>query len=237
MLQLVTTELVIYSKVELPLLFDSDKGSYWLRKIALKYFDDRSTDYFHNHDLVTGISLVRYPLIQYHFINGRFFLVGINEGAGKLVETARKRKEAVYCREHDFYAKIKPCEVVSFEAGFVPAMQQYQIVDYMPLNSDEHKEFKKLVGISDKTLMLENKLKTHLLNDFCKYLNIPAQELVLMITDIDSFNRPVIEVLVNKQKRIFQPFTLAFSVNMNLPSYTCLGAEKVYGFGCIKDLS
>lgn len=227
------TELKIYSQKPLDQLFKDDSGSYWLRKIVLKYFDDRTTDYFHNHDLVTGIPLVRYPLIQYHFINGRFFIVGINEGAEKLAEIAGRKKEALYCREHDFYARLEPCTIVPFEAGFTPEMQQYQIVDYMPLNSDEYKEYKKLDGIVAKTLMLENKLKIHLLNDFCKYLCIPSQELVLRITDADSFNRSSIEVLVNKKKRIFQPFTLMFSANMNLPPYTCLGAEKAYGFGCI----
>ncbi len=221
-----------------------NNGTDWLRE-AINMLYNRSKErlkvagvvvnLFHNHDEQSGITISRYPLIQFQKILSEYFVVGINEGCVALEELFAGMQPVVRISEqlHIAVKKIFESEVPATETK---QLYDYKITNWLPFSNDNYKLFKNMVTLSEKVAFLERILKNHLVKDFSQYLslNFNDETIQVHLTGIDSFSRSCVPVKVNKYVHDFQPFTVTFSTNLLLPIHICLGNGKAYGFGLVE---
>lgn len=192
---------------------------------------------FHNHDEESGITISRYPLIQFQKILSKYYVIGINEGCVALEELFADMLSVVCISEqlHITVKKVFESEQTAIETE-INQLYTYRITNWLPFSSDNYKLFMKKVALSEKVAFLEQCLKNHLVKDFSHYLNLNFNDKTVQVhlTGIDNFNQGCIPVKVNKHIHDFQPFTIVFSANLLLPKHICLGNGKVYGFGLVE---
>lgn len=191
-------------------------------------------DLFHNHDTQREQNLSVYPKIQYQRRGNRYFVFGIDEGKYALEQLLDDSPPMVYINDN-LALKIGKPIVETYMPLLTEEPFLCTLTDWLPFSDDSDKEFHALTSLSEKVLFLENRLKNHIVHDFCRFLNmgIDAAAVKLAITDIDNLARPSVAVEENKHIKRYQPFTVAMSSNLPLPEHVCLGNKKVYGFGLL----
>ncbi len=211
-------------------LYNRNKGR--LRKAGV------ATSLFHNHNEQSGNTIARYPLIQYQRWHNDFFLAGFNQGGDTLKELFAGLNPTC---EIDNYMLLKVKKVFDREqqVAATGCSFRYTITDWLPFNRVNYTQYKNAGALTKKTKMLEHILKSHIVNDFSRFLALgfTLENTVVKILSCDSFTRSCVQLKVNKHTHDFQPFTLVFESNLLLPQYICLGNGKVYGFGLVKPVS
>lgn len=224
--------------------FNKNNGTDWLREtINMLYNRNKErlkvagviVNLFHNHDEVSGITIPRYPLIQYQRIKNDFFVVGINEGTFALEELFIDGDADFMISEN---LKIKVKRLYSKVQSVIETNQlnYFKLTNWLPFSNDNFKLYKSMRTLQEKVSFLERILKIHLVKDFSQYLDLNLQEenTDVKLTHVDNFTRSCLPVKVNKYTHDFQPFTVTFSTNLQLPEHVCLGNGKVYGFGLVE---
>lgn len=221
-----------------------NNGCDWLRKSVNKlYIQNRESlmkfgdilSLFHNHDEKANNTICRYPLIQFQRVESEYFIVGINDGALLLGELL-KGQEFMIQNDEPFSMIIDRPIKFHFETTILNYQCAYKLTNWLPLSSENYKIFGDIKSLSEKILFLEERLRDHILKYFARYLSldISPKEVIIFITDIDSFNNKKKTVIENKHEHIFQPFTIKFSANLKLPKHICIGNKCVYGFGFLE---
>jgi hypothetical protein len=192
-------------------------------------------DLFHNHDTQRGQNLCEYPKIQYQRNGNRFFATGINEGEHALEQLFADCNPVVSIDDH-LTLKIGKPTTVQYQPQLEEQLHTYTLTDWLPLSDDCDKEFAELAALAEKATYLEKRLMNHLVNDFCRYLNVGIDTAKVQVTlmDIDSLTRSAVMVEENKHIRNYQPFNVTFRTNLPLPSCVCLGNKKAYGYGLVE---
>lgn len=221
-----------------------NNGTDWLRE-AVNIMYNRSkgrlrvagvlVNLFHNHDENTGVTISRYPLIQFQKTMTDFFVVGINDGCIALEELFAETQKVVQISDN-LHISVKKIFESNLPASETKKVCVYKITNWLPLSNENYKKYVKMATISEKVSFLEYVLKNHLVKDFSEYLNLNfnGETIHVNLTEIDSFTRSCVPVKVNKYTHDFQPFTVTFSANLILPKHICLGNGKVYGFGLVE---
>lgn len=221
-----------------------NNGTDWLREaINMMYNRNKErlkeagvlVNLFHNHDEESGITISRYPLIQFQKILSEYYVVGINDGCIALKELFVDIQSVIRITEQLSIA-VKKVTESDQTAAETSEPHTYKISNWLPFSSDNYKLYLKMSTLSEKVAFLEHNIKNHLVKDFSHYLdlNFRDQNIHVHLTWIDSFTRSCVPVKVNKHIHDFQPFTIVFSANLLLPKHICLGNGKVYGFGIVE---
>ncbi|HBG62235.1 MAG TPA: hypothetical protein DDX37_10455 [Candidatus Omnitrophica bacterium] len=221
-----------------------NNGTDWLRDVVnIMYNRSKErlklagvvVNLFHNHDEESGITISRYPLIQYQKLLTEFFVVGINEGCFALKELFAGNQSVIRISEqlHIAAKKIFESEQPTLETKHFCI---YKLINWLPFSNNSFQHYMKMASLEEKIAFLEGILKNHLVRDFSQYLglNFSSDTIHVYLTDIDSFTRSCVPLKVNNYTHDFQPFTVTFSANLILPKHICIGNGKVYGFGLLE---
>ena len=183
---------------------------------------------FHNHDEATGKTLIRYPLIIYHHIGNEFFITGIDAGA-KALQLLMEKANGFFPINQQLVLSIKLIKDEWLDVTLTDKPVRYSLIDWLPISQADMKEHSES-PLSGKITILERKLKTHLEDDFGKYLDLPLKGIQVRIEDLLHFDT---QRLFYKNHS-YLAFSLIFSCNANLPSFITLGNGKAYGYGRIE---
>jgi hypothetical protein len=225
---------------------DINNGTDWLRE-AINIIYNRSkerikvtgvlTNLFHNHDEQSGLTIPRYPLIQYQKKGGHYFVTGIDEGCTAL-ETLFDDLHSGVTITDKLQIAVKRIYHATHEVNMISSTRTYSLTNWLPFNRENYTRYKQMATISEKIVFLEQILRTHLVKDFGHYLNLNLDNnsIMISITAIDSFTNSCVQLKVNKHIHDFQPFSITFSANITLPPNICLGNGKVFGFGLAEEI-
>lgn len=170
-----------------------------------------------------------YPLIQYKRIGGKAALVCMGEGVESIGE---------FFSSCDFDLQIGNREPERFEIDSVDAKQivvqawddtfRYTLRKWLPLNSDNYREFQQLEGLAVRAEFLQRILVGNILS-MCKGLDIYLErEVKCEILHLE-------EPRAIKYKGVkMQSFDVEFRTNVSLPDFCGLGKGTSLGMGMVK---
>ena len=122
---------------------------------------------------------------------------------------------------------IQSIDTFETDMDFCDEMRGYRLRNWLPLNSENYKEYQSLERLADKVVFLEEKLIGNLLSLFSSIHYHVDHQIKLSITNI-------LDQRVVKYKNVkLMAFDVEFKVNMNLPSYIGLGKSVSIGFGTL----
>ena len=215
-------------------------SSEWLRVAINKEVRDKrealekegvDTSHFYNHDPETGITRIGYPLIIYHYIEGVFYLTGINEGAFALEKLALLYASPFAMNELMFQGFKKEKAVDKFELATTGKPQSYQLVEWLPLHHKDLKAYRKMDMVA-KVTGLNERLEKHIAQELGKYLGIKLDPINTAITDITRvYPHPVIY-----KGYEYLAYDIVFTTNVSLPKLITLGNNKALGHGRVEPL-
>jgi hypothetical protein len=184
---------------------------------------------FYNHVPENGKTRIGYPLIIYHYIDGTFFLTGINDGAITLASLARMRDQPFPMAGilfDKFHFTFPPLSAMSVE--ITPGTTSYKLCSWLPLHHTDAKKYRSL-PLDRKVAVLNEHLGKHVVQEFGKYLEIPLNGIVVGITDITGVLPDVLY-----KGYAYPALDIEFSANAILPAGLTLGNNKALGYGRIE---
>ena len=185
---------------------------------------------FHNH--FENKLRYSYPLIQYKRIHKKAAVMGVGKGIEVISqmlstsdfnylignEKVQMRIEAVNAYDND----ILLSDV---------ADNSYRIHSWLPLNSDNYKQYQEAEGIVERIKILERVIVGNILS-FLKGVGIHLEEqIVLQITNITG-QRPYIYKKVR-----MMAFDIEFKTNISLPQYIGIGKNASVGCGVVTKIT
>ena len=207
----------------------------WLREAVNKLMRDKretlegdgaDVSLFFNHDPETGKTRIGYPLIIYHFLNGIFYITGINKGAAALELVAAHYATPFSIDTVVFQGFIKENTVGEFTLGITKVTHSYSLIEWLPLHHKDLKAYRKM-NLAAKVTELNNRLEKHISGELGKYLIINLDTLNVVITDITKvYPHPVMY-----KGYQFPAFDIQFKTNVSLPGMITLGNNKALGYG------
>ena len=184
---------------------------------------------FHNH---IGQTLAyRYPRIQYKFHQKHFIITGIAEGV-ELLDIGWKIGDIrkINLQGENIDLLIESRETRLFSPEFSPEGFYYSILNWLPLNQENHLKFRMCPSIMEQITMLNKIITGNILSLYKgigehidKQINIRLQEITR--TRIVKYkNIPMIS------------FDIKIHSNISLPEYLGLGKGCSRGHGIILKL-
>lgn len=180
---------------------------------------------FHNHT-ENGV-VYRYPRIQYKRIHKKAAIVCVKEGIKSIGELfcAGDYKYKIGEREVDM--RIESINTYHTDIDFCDEPRRYRLLNWLPLNSENYKEFLTIDGLTQRITFLEEKLIGNLLSFFTEMDFRAEQQIELHITDITG------QRLAHYKGVKLMAFDIEFKVNLTLPQYIGLGKSASIGFGTL----
>ena len=180
---------------------------------------------YHNHD-ENGV-IYKYPRIQYKRLQQKAAIICIKEGVEAIHElfTSGNFTYHIGGREEEMHI----LSVNTYDTGldFCDNMKSYRLHNWLPLNSDNYKEYQSLERLADKVTFLEKKLVGNLLSFFTSIGFRANEQIKLNITNI-------LDQRLAKYKNVkLMAFDVEFKANLNLPSYIGIGKSASIGFGTL----
>ena len=181
---------------------------------------------FHNH--VDEGFRYSYPLIQYKRIGGKAAIVCIGDGCdeiGAFFGSGGFRLRLGEDREETFeIAGITPHRTLiqAWDEGF-----SYYLRDWLPLNSDNYKQYQQMEGVAERAQMLERMLVGNILSA-CKGMGIRiVRPIEAKLLQIDTPRK------VYYKGVPWMSFGGEVRCNVSLPDYIGLGKGASLGHGTI----
>lgn len=212
-------------------LFDTIVNN-WMRDRKKELENEKvDTSLFYNHDPVTGKNKIGYPLIIFHYINGRFYLTGIKQGAHAVSTLASFYKIPIQ-EEGILFPGFKLVEESEIEIKTRREVTfRYRLEKWIPFNVKDYDDFKEK-GYSQKISQLNQKLSKHIELELARDLNLEIEGFKVEITNI-IFTFP--EPIIYRNDPYFA-YNIEFVSNLKLPRFLTLGNIKSLGFGRIEPL-
>ena len=180
---------------------------------------------FHNHD-ENGV-VYRYPRIQYKRLNQKATIVCVNEGVEAIYQLFTSGNFTYRIGDREEEMRIQSIDTYETNMDFCDKMKSYRLRNWLPLNSENYKEYQSIERLADKVVFLEEKLVGNLLSFFSSVKFRANEQIKLNITAI-------LDQRLSKYKNVkLMAFDIEFDVNMNLPSYIGLGKSASVGFGTL----
>lgn len=184
---------------------------------------------FHNHNS-EGYNY-KYPLVQYKRINGQAAVIGINQGADA-IERLFGDGILFTCQLGNRKTQMDLSSIRS-EKVWVKcdeSLYTYSVYGWLPLNSENYREYQRTEGLADRVKMLERILVANILS-FAKGIGI-------------YFDKPVICRLLQlipsdfkKYKQVeLMSFKASFQCNVSLPEYIGIGKSVSVNNGVITQI-
>lgn len=239
MINIATYRIHPYFLLNQPLPFQPRNATDWLRTVINRLYNSNKarlkkaevrTELFHNHDELTSKTKTLYPLIIYHYFDNGFYVTGINEGKPALKELFEPCERAVEI-DDNFLLKFELVHEQELEINNSGTQHRYRLTDWLPLNSEAYKRYQTLTLI-DKIKFLENLLLRNITQDFGKFLDLDLSDTQVNILSIDHLKRTSLPY----KGHDYQPFSLDFVTNIELPQFITLGNGKAFGFGRVSGM-
>ena len=181
---------------------------------------------FHNHEA----SRLRYgyPLVQYRSSNGQTTIVGIGEAAGAVQNLASIGRLQLKLGDRETILDVDRCEETYYTPQIYDEPKLYRLSRYIALTDNNLHEYRELLALTDKIMMLEKILVGNILSFFKGIGHYTDQQLAAVITDMDGQ-----EEIKYKSVR-FRTFRLRFVSNVELPDGIGLGKSASVGFGTLQ---
>lgn len=181
---------------------------------------------FFNHHPETGRTRIGYPLIIYHYLDGRFYITGINQGALSLSLLAAHYESPFSIDDVVFQGFKKESSYGEFDMGITSEPRLYALIKWLPLHHKDLKAFRKMDMVM-KVTELNQRLEKHIDGELGKYLGISFSPLRAVITDITMvYPHPVMY-----KGYEYPAFDIRFTANVTLPWLITLGNNKALGYG------
>jgi len=191
--------------------------------------DQADVSLFFNHITATGHPRIGYPLIIYHYIDGIFYITGINEGVLAIESLAKHYKSPFNVDGIVFQGFNKEKSKGEFKLETTVDIRSYRLIEWRPIHHDNLNAFM-LMDMVAKVSELNIRIEKHIINELGKYLGVSFEQLNCSITDITRIYEPQIY----KKRYLYQALDICFSANVTLPRMITLGNHQALGFGRIE---
>lgn len=180
---------------------------------------------YHNHDK-DGV-IYKYPRIQYKRLHQKAAIIAINEGTEVIQELFESGNFTYRIGDREVKMQIQSIDVYETDIDFCNEMKDYRLRNWIPLNSENYKEYQTMERLADKVVFLEKKLVGNLLSFFTSIGFRANNQIDVSLTDILD------QRLVRYKNVKLMAFDVEFKVNLALPSYIGLGKSVSLGFGTL----
>ena len=180
---------------------------------------------FHNH--TDDGFRYSYPLIQYKRIGGKAAIMCVGEGTEVIGEFFSRQEFIMHLGDRSLTLEIERIDAKYTLMQIWDTEFHYILRKWLPLSSDNYRNYRSLEGISEQIQFLQNILVGNILS-FCKGLGIT----------IDHESKCVITNILGTRSYIYKGvkmmgFDVEFSTNVSLPDYLGLGKGVSLGFGTV----
>ena len=180
---------------------------------------------FHNHT-ENGV-VYHYPRIQYKRIHKKAAIICIKEGIKSIGELFCAESYHYKFGEREVDMRIDTINTYRTDIDFCEEPKRYRLLNWLPLNSENYKEYQAIEGMAQRITFLEEKLVGNLLSFFTEMGFRAEQKIELHITDITG------QRLAHYKGVKLMAFDIEFKVNLTLPQYIGLGKSASIGFGTL----
>ncbi len=184
---------------------------------------------FHNHT-ENGVSY-RYPRIQYKRIHKKAAIVCIKEGIKVIGELFLSGNLSYRIGERTVEMRIESINTYNTDIDFCDPPKAYRLLNWLPLNSENYKEFLSMEGMAQRITFLEHKLIGNLLSFFTEIGFRAEKQIELHITDITG------QRLARYKNVRLMAFDVEFKVNLTLPQYIGIGKSASVGYGILTKIT
>lgn len=185
---------------------------------------------FHNHH--EEKLRYSYPLIQYKRLHKKAAVMGIGKGIEVITQLLNTRDFNYQIGNEKVEMQIEAVNAYDNDITLsTSADYRYRLHSWLPLNSDNYKQYQESAGIVERIQILERVLIGNILS-FLKGVGIHLEEqMELHITDITG-QRPIIYKKVK-----LMSFDIEFKANIQLPQYIGLGKNASVGRGVLTKIT
>jgi hypothetical protein len=133
--------------------------------------------------------------------------------------------------DKNFLLKIEKEKEEELEIKVSDSEYKYLLTDWLPFNTDPYKQYKAL-PLVEKIRFLESQLLKNITVDFGKFLQADLSGTKVTILSVDDLKRSTLPY----KGHDYQPFSLEFNTNINLPDFITFGNGKAFGYGRISEI-
>ena len=184
---------------------------------------------FHNHT-ETGVSY-HYPRIQYKRIHKKAAIVCVKEGIKAISELFYTGNYNYKIGDRDVEMQIESIDTYNTDIDFCEQPRRYRLLNWLPLNSENYKEYQGIDGMAQRITFLEEKLIGNLLSFFTEMGFRAEQQIDLHITNITN------QRLAHYKGVKLMAFDIEFKVNLVLPQYIGVGKSASVGYGTLTKIT
>jgi len=192
------------------------------------YFANKFEEYILIHHHLNDNKLIyKAPLIQYKMLNGKPFVLGINEGADILQKTHTDINH-IKIGHNEYQIKEKTIVVKTDNLGVTDISNTYSfLTHWLALNEKNYDKYQRMGSWGKKKELLESILIG----------NIISMSKSLGYTVLEPIRANIIktkEIPTSLKGTPMLGFLGTFSVNFEIPDYWGIGKSVSRGFGTIK---
>lgn len=184
---------------------------------------------FHNHT-ENGVSY-HYPLIQYKRIHKKAAIVCVKEGIKAISELFYTGNYRYKIGDRDVEMQIESIDTYNTDIDFCEEPRRYRLLNWLPLNSENYKEYQTIDGMAQRIIFMEEKLTGNLLSFFTEIGFRAEQQIDLHITDVTA------QRLTHYKGVKLMAFDIEFKVNLTLPQYIGIGKSSSVGYGTLTKIA
>ena len=193
----------------------------------------REHHWFHNHqdqerEEDAGGFYQRYPLIQYKCDQQRPMILFLGDCVEEAHRLFNGTSWSINFRGEEVPLPIKNLDIDTKTIKLLPAMREYTIFNWTPLNQRNFDQYKQLDGIVAKTQFLEHLLQSYILSFASGIGWFVADPIETRISEIKA------ERYIEIKHNHVLGFTLRFKTNVDLPDYIGLGRAAARGLGMVR---
>lgn len=188
-------------------------------------------DLIHNHDVQTGKSIYRYPLIQFKIIDNTPCIIALTEKAVQVFTKIFMSLDEIVIDGRKIPINEKDLKIETADFGFSRETFMYELITpWIGLNQKNFAVFINLKNQKEKKDLLKRILIGNILS-MSKYLNLQLDQDQKIKVELQFEQTKV--TLKGKQMIGFKGM---FKTNFKIPDYMGLGKSVSRGFGSIKKI-
>lgn len=187
--------------------------------------EEKHSMLFHNHT-EEGLRY-SYPLIQYKRIGKKAAIVCLEEGTEAIGEFFKSEKLLLPLGNKTIDLVIDKVSAKEIPIEVIDKTYKYKILNWLPFNAKNYKQYQELEGISEKVSFMERMLVGNILS-FMKGIGVHVDERILCSIIDCKTNKPIYYKGVK-----LMSFDVSFKTNTSLPPFIGLGKGASVGYGTI----
>jgi len=209
------------------LILDTDRPILESADKLRGYISNKFSEYpiFHNH-LNDDEYIYTYPRVQYRIIDGKAYIIGIEEGA-KLIKMLSD-VDKLHLGDNIYDVKQKTFYDTEEKIMPMKKLLQYKFMTpWLALNQKNFPKFKMLKDQKEKKVMLNNILIGNIIS-MSKGLSFDIEKDIYVHSKLN-------EIRTKYKDAIVSGFVGEFRANFKIPDFFGLGKGVSHGFGVIKN--